>query len=62
MGRKKNKRKSKCDEIELDLDKLSEYMHSLRPGQYADVSEMIEKCALDLKRRRLPWRGISADE
>lgn len=45
MGRKKNRRKWDPDEIEFDLDKLSEYMKNLKPGQYADVDDMVAQCA-----------------
>ncbi len=45
MSRKKKRTKRGSDEIEFDLDKLSEYMHGLKPGQYAYVDEMIRKCA-----------------
>ena len=46
MSSKSGNKKRDSDEIEFDLDKLSEYMHGLQPGQYANVEEMIEKCAL----------------
>lgn len=45
MGRKKKKRNCDSDEIEFDLDKLSEYMKNLKPGQYADVGDMVAQCA-----------------
>ena len=44
MSSKRNSRKWDPDEIEFDLDKLSEYMRNLQPRQYANVEEMIEKC------------------
>ena len=45
MSSKRNSRKWDPDEIECNLDKLSEYIRNLQPGQYADVEEMVEKCA-----------------
>lgn len=43
------------DEIEFDLDKLSEYMRNLQPGQYANVEEMVEKCVS----REIDWEKLS---
>ncbi len=35
------------DEIRLDLNKLSEYMKNLQPGQYADIDEIVWQCAVN---------------
>ncbi len=35
------------DEIRLDLNKLSEYMKNLQPGQYADIDEIVRQCAVN---------------
>ncbi len=45
MSSKGDNKKWDPDEIEFDLDKLSEYMRNLKPGQYANVEEMVEQCA-----------------
>lgn len=45
MSSKSDNKNWEPDEIEFDLDKLSEYMRNLQPGQYTNVEEMVEKCA-----------------
>ena len=45
MGSKKDDKDRDPDEIVFNLERLSEYMRNLQPGQYANVEEMVEKCA-----------------
>ena len=44
MSSKGDNKKWDPDEIEFNLDKLSEYLRGLQPGQYVNVEEMVEKC------------------
>ncbi|ADL36489.1 hypothetical protein bpr_IV124 (plasmid) [Butyrivibrio proteoclasticus B316] len=46
MASKRKKHNEPEDEIEFDLERLSEYMHNLRPGEFADVDDMVRMCAL----------------
>ncbi len=46
MGKKRRKNEEPKDEIWIDLEKLSEYMHSLKPGEYAIVSDIVKYCAI----------------
>ncbi len=46
MSSKSDNKKWDPDEIEFNLDKLSEYLRGLQPGQYANVEEMVEKCVM----------------
>jgi hypothetical protein len=45
MSNKRDNKKWNPDEIEFDLDKLSEYMRNLQPGQYARAKILLSSKA-----------------